>query len=235
MKPETTAKGVSREAAAGLALEGGCLRALRFFSLHSPSSMTWAQSSSSPCFTATTFRCWQWDSGISVGLAVLVILNRQPVMRVWPYLVVGAFIWVCVLKSGVHATLAGFATALAVALTVAEKTEEGPLERTERGLSPVGELPRSTNFCVGQCRPPSRRRLVGSGFVSHSGWHRGWSISWKASWHLWHLAPGNRSAFGKDAGRRFTTLQPEYEHLRRVWARISPDIMRWRGFASGRT
>ena len=72
----------------------------------------------------------------SVGLAVLVILNRQPVMRVWPYLVVGAFIWVCVLKSGVHATLAGFATALAVPLTVAEKTEEGPLERTERGLSP---------------------------------------------------------------------------------------------------
>jgi NhaA family Na+:H+ antiporter len=70
------------------------------------------------------------------GIAILAFLNHLSVLRVWPYLLVGAFVWVCVLKSGVHATLAGVATALAIPLTGINKKQEGPLESLERRLSP---------------------------------------------------------------------------------------------------
>lgn len=72
----------------------------------------------------------------AAGVAILALLNHLGVMRTWPYLVVGAFIWVCVLKSGVHATLAGVATALAIPLKGAKKGTDGPLESLENSLSP---------------------------------------------------------------------------------------------------
>jgi NhaA family Na+:H+ antiporter len=85
-----------------------------------------------------------YSSGLSVsalalaaaGIVLLVLLNRSNVLRVWPYLLVGAIVWLCVLKSGVHATLAGVATALAVPLTGVKKGQEGPLESLENRLSP---------------------------------------------------------------------------------------------------
>ncbi len=52
-----------------------------------------------------------------LGIVGLIALNRQGVMRTAPYILLGIFIWLCVLKSGVHATLAGVATALAIPLT----------------------------------------------------------------------------------------------------------------------
>jgi NhaA family Na+:H+ antiporter len=70
------------------------------------------------------------------GIAILALLNSMNVLRVWPYLLVGALVWVCVLKSGVHAILAGVATALAVPLTGAKRGQEGPLEDLEHRLSP---------------------------------------------------------------------------------------------------
>jgi NhaA family Na+:H+ antiporter len=48
------------------------------------------------------------------GVAVLTLLNRFGVVRADVYVVVGLLVWVAVLKSGVHATLAGIAVALAV-------------------------------------------------------------------------------------------------------------------------
>ena len=69
------------------------------------------------------------------GGAVLAFFNHRGVVRVWPYVLVGAFVWLCVLKSGVHATLAGVATALAIPLT-GKKGREGPLEGLERRLDP---------------------------------------------------------------------------------------------------
>ena len=64
------------------------------------------------------------------GVALLALLNRTNVMRVWPYLLVGAFVWLCVVKSG------GVATAIAVPLTGAKKGQEGPLESLENRLDP---------------------------------------------------------------------------------------------------
>ncbi len=71
-----------------------------------------------------------------VGIGLLTVFNRMNVLRVWPYLLVGAFVWVCVLKSGVHATLAGVATALAIPLMGAKKGQEGPLEALEARVDP---------------------------------------------------------------------------------------------------
>jgi NhaA family Na+:H+ antiporter len=53
--------------------------------------------------------------GLAVaGVACLFILNRAGVRRADLYIVIGLAIWVCVLKSGIHATLAGVLTALAI-------------------------------------------------------------------------------------------------------------------------
>ncbi|MEZ5898770.1 MAG: Na+/H+ antiporter NhaA [Hyphomicrobium sp.] len=80
-------------------------------------------------------------SFIALGLAalgslVLFALNRQHVTHTWPYLLVGAFVWVCVLESGVHATLAGVITALAIPLAAGSPEREGPLEKLEHAIGP---------------------------------------------------------------------------------------------------
>ncbi len=68
-----------------------------------------------------------------IGVIGLVTLNLANVMRISAYVLVGAFIWVCVLKSGVHATLAGVVTALAIPLRQRDG-EAGPLEDLEHNL-----------------------------------------------------------------------------------------------------
>ncbi|WP_374655375.1 Na+/H+ antiporter NhaA [Dongia sp.] len=72
----------------------------------------------------------------TVGLAGLLILNRLRVMRITPYVLIGIFIWVCVLKSGVHATLAGVAVAFFIPYRGAGDPEHSPLSRAEHGLHP---------------------------------------------------------------------------------------------------
>ena len=68
----------------------------------------------------------------AVGTVVLFAFNRLKIMSLVPYLLVGTFIWVCVLKSGVHATLAGVVIALMIPL----RGEGAPLERVEHALHP---------------------------------------------------------------------------------------------------
>ena len=46
------------------------------------------------------------------GVAILALFNRFGVKAIGPYVVVGLLVWLCVLKSGVHATLAGVVTGL---------------------------------------------------------------------------------------------------------------------------
>ena len=68
------------------------------------------------------------------GIVVLALLNRAKVTNIGPYVIVGLVIWICVLKSGVHATLAGVVTAMAIPL----KDGKGgsPLETAEHALHP---------------------------------------------------------------------------------------------------
>jgi NhaA family Na+:H+ antiporter len=72
----------------------------------------------------------------AVGIAALVLLNSRGVTAIWPYVLIGLLIWVCVMESGVHATLAGVATALAVPLAAAPGHSESTLERLELALGP---------------------------------------------------------------------------------------------------
>lgn len=66
-------------------------------------------------------------------LGALIGLNRSRIGSLWPYILVGAVLWVLVLKSGVHATLAGVVTAAFIPLRTPNSS---PLHRLKHGLHP---------------------------------------------------------------------------------------------------
>lgn len=68
------------------------------------------------------------------GTILLFAMNRLGVIRTAPYILVGTFLWICVLKSGVHATLAGVIAALAIPLNA--KDGSSPLKHLEHFLHP---------------------------------------------------------------------------------------------------
>jgi NhaA family Na+:H+ antiporter len=70
------------------------------------------------------------------AIAGLIMLNRLRVSHVAAYVIVGAILWVCVLKSGVHATLAGVITAFAIPLRVRDEDGHSLLRHLEHTLHP---------------------------------------------------------------------------------------------------
>jgi len=81
-------------------------------------------------------------AGATTCIAVLITLNLRGVYRLFPYMLTGLVLWMFVLKSGVHATLAGVVIALAVPMRGAEG--ESPLRWLEHLLHPwiaFGVLP----------------------------------------------------------------------------------------------
>jgi len=64
------------------------------------------------------------------SIVSLAILNRKGITNITPYLLVGMVLWIAVLKSGVHATLAGVVLALFIPMR----------DRHNPGASPVKEL-----------------------------------------------------------------------------------------------
>ena len=80
----------------------------------------------------------------SVCLLVLGYLNRRHVSSVPAYVLVGVVMWVAVLKSGVHATLAGVALAMFIPMRSKEEPDRSPLRELEHDLHTVvafGVLP----------------------------------------------------------------------------------------------
>jgi NhaA family Na+:H+ antiporter len=76
------------------------------------------------------------------GVIVLVGLNRAGVKRIAAYMIVGVFIWLSVLKSGVHATLAGVIVAALIPLKADD--DSSPARHLEHELHPwvaYGVLP----------------------------------------------------------------------------------------------
>ncbi|MGB7452566.1 MAG: Na+/H+ antiporter NhaA [Lysobacterales bacterium] len=68
------------------------------------------------------------------GIAVLFVLNRLGVKSLAAYLIVGIFIWLFVLKSGVHATLAGIVVAMFI--PIKDGDGDSPLRHLEHILHP---------------------------------------------------------------------------------------------------
>ena len=71
-----------------------------------------------------------------VALVGLAILNSRDVTRTAPYVLLGIILWMAVLKSGVHATLAGVVTALFIPVVSKKDPSITPCKTLEHALHP---------------------------------------------------------------------------------------------------
>ncbi|MEM7618739.1 MAG: Na+/H+ antiporter NhaA [Pseudomonadota bacterium] len=69
------------------------------------------------------------------GFASAVAINIFGVRRIAPYILIAIFMWICVLKSGVHATIAGVLIALTIPIAKREDNVS-PLKHLEHMLHP---------------------------------------------------------------------------------------------------
>ena len=76
----------------------------------------------------------------AIAVAALVGLNLRGVTRLAPYILVGIILWVSVLESGVHATLAGVVLALAIPLRSGHRLEDELHPWVAYGILPLFAL-----------------------------------------------------------------------------------------------
>jgi len=72
-------------------------------------------------------------AGAAVVAGGMALMNRFGVIRLWPYVIGFVLLWILVLMSGVHATIAGVVTAMLIPIG---KDDASPLHRLEHALSP---------------------------------------------------------------------------------------------------
>ncbi len=70
-----------------------------------------------------------------VVIVTLLALNLMRVTQLWLYLLLGFFLWIAILESGLHPTLAG--VILALMIPVKEDKATSPLHRLEHALHPL--------------------------------------------------------------------------------------------------
>jgi len=73
----------------------------------------------------------------AICLPILFIMNRKGVVSRSPYFLIGIIVWVSLLKSGVHATLAGVLMALFIPMRDENKPNVSPLKELEHDLHSV--------------------------------------------------------------------------------------------------
>lgn len=74
---------------------------------------------------------------VALCIPILALLNRSNVMSKSPYLLLGVIMWVAMLKSGVHATLAGVVLAMFIPMRSKEHPDESPLKTLEHDLHSI--------------------------------------------------------------------------------------------------
>lgn len=78
---------------------------------------------------------WGWLLAAAATFFVLVLLNRPlRVMTLAPYVAGGALLWFCLLKAGIHASIAGVLLAFAIPFTAGTPGAMSPSERLEHAL-----------------------------------------------------------------------------------------------------
>lgn len=82
-----------------------------------------------------------WLGGAAVCVAILLFMNRQGMRTLWPYILVGLVLWFLVLRSGVHATIAGVVLAFCIPIKARSGAAENershmPGRRLEHMLNP---------------------------------------------------------------------------------------------------
>jgi NhaA family Na+:H+ antiporter len=103
-----------------------------------------------------------WLGGAFATLLALVLCGRAwRVQALWPYLLGGVLLWFCLLRSGVHPTLAGVALAFAIPYSSWPEDRASPSHRLEHALQvPVAVFVLPV-FA-----------LANTGIVLQAGWHR---------------------------------------------------------------
>ncbi len=85
----------------------------------------------------STELAWFYLGGALLLFIVLMAMNKKNVTCKWAYMTGGFLLWICVLKSGIHATLAGVILAMTIPYKVERNgTEVSPLLSWEHTLSP---------------------------------------------------------------------------------------------------
>lgn len=75
----------------------------------------------------------------AIILAVMYTMNRNGVLKLWPYLIGAVLLWYAVLMSGVHATIAGVLAAMTIPIVrtpTSPDAEDSPLHRLEHAIAP---------------------------------------------------------------------------------------------------
>lgn len=78
---------------------------------------------------------------LAAGVILLLMfgMNKAGEKRLWPYLILAVALWLAVLLSGVHATIAGVLAALTIPITTSPGTPDdahSPLHRLEHAIQP---------------------------------------------------------------------------------------------------
>lgn len=77
-----------------------------------------------------------WLALAAAALGAMILLGRWRVGILLPYAALGLLLWLAVLHSGVHATVAGVLAALTIPLRPAKQSGDSLLLRLEHGLTP---------------------------------------------------------------------------------------------------
>ena len=72
----------------------------------------------------------------AVATSVLFLLNKKQINKLSPYVILGILLWMFVLKSGIHASLAGVLLAQFIPLNSKDNSSHSPLQNLEHSIAP---------------------------------------------------------------------------------------------------